>query len=108
MPIPVASVRCKEPLPSAPGLKVPTLRALLRAVPAVVCLAWRAPVALIRDHRVLVFAVSLALAISVGLALEYVVAALALILEIHPYAVNSVRAATISLLSGAFLPLALE
>ena len=48
MPIPVASFRCREPIPSAPRRKGRMLKALLRAVPAMVCLAWRAPVALIR------------------------------------------------------------
>jgi ABC-type uncharacterized transport system permease subunit len=53
------------------------------------------------------FFVSLALAVLVGLALEYIFSALALVLEIHPYAINSARAAVATLLSGAFIPLAL-
>ncbi len=53
------------------------------------------------------FLLSLALAIAVGLALEYSFAALAIGMEWHPYAINSVRAAVGTLFSGAFLPLAL-
>jgi ABC-type uncharacterized transport system permease subunit len=53
------------------------------------------------------FLVSLVLAVLVGLALEYCFAALAVGMEWHPYAINSARAAIGTLLSGAFLPLAL-
>ncbi|HLK60088.1 MAG TPA: ABC-2 family transporter protein [Chthonomonadaceae bacterium] len=52
------------------------------------------------------FLVSLALAVSVGLALEYLLSGLAIGLELHPYAFNSVRAAIGTVLSGAILPLA--
>ena len=53
------------------------------------------------------FLLSLVLGISVGLALEYIFSALAIGLGMHPYAMNSMRAAVQALLSGAFLPLAL-
>lgn len=53
------------------------------------------------------FLVSLALGVAVGLAIEYIFASLAIGMEWHPYAINSVRAAIGSLLSGALLPLAL-
>lgn len=53
------------------------------------------------------FIVSLILAISVGLALEYIFAATAVGVGLHPYAMNSARAAVGTVLSGALLPLAL-
>jgi len=52
------------------------------------------------------FLVSLALAVSVGLALEYLLSGVAVGLELHPYTFNTVRAAIGTVLSGAFLPLA--
>jgi ABC-2 type transport system permease protein len=53
------------------------------------------------------FVVSLALGISVGLALEFVFGALLVILELPLWAVRNIRAAITTLLSGALLPLAL-
>jgi ABC-2 type transport system permease protein len=53
------------------------------------------------------FAISLALGISVGLALDFVFAALLVILELPLWAVRQMRAAITTLLSGALLPLAL-
>jgi ABC-2 type transport system permease protein len=53
------------------------------------------------------FFVSLALGISVGLALEFIFAALLVILALPLWAVYQVRAAITTLLSGALLPLAL-
>jgi ABC-2 type transport system permease protein len=53
------------------------------------------------------FAVSLALGISVGLALEFVFGALLVIFELPLWALRQVRAAITTLLSGALLPLAL-
>jgi ABC-2 type transport system permease protein len=55
----------------------------------------------------LLFGVSLALAIGVGLALEYIFAAIGIGLELAPYAVERVRNAIGMLLSGALIPLAL-
>jgi ABC-type uncharacterized transport system permease subunit len=55
----------------------------------------------------LLFLVSLALAVSVGLALEYIFAGLAILFEMPPYALTRLRAAVGALLSGALLPLAL-
>jgi ABC-2 type transport system permease protein len=55
----------------------------------------------------LLFLVSLALAVSVGLALEYIFAGLAILFEMPPYVLTRVRAAIGGLLSGALLPLAL-
>src|SRR5947207_3634246 len=53
------------------------------------------------------FLVSLVLAVAVGLAVEYIFAGVAIAAEVHPYAINSARAALGALLSGAFIPLAL-
>jgi ABC-2 type transport system permease protein len=53
------------------------------------------------------FLVSLALGISVGLALEFIFGALLVILALPLWTVRQVRAAIITLLSGALLPLAL-
>jgi ABC-type uncharacterized transport system permease subunit len=53
------------------------------------------------------FAISLALGVSTSFALEYIFSACAIALQMHPYPLNSVRAATSTLLSGAFLPFAL-
>jgi ABC-2 type transport system permease protein len=53
------------------------------------------------------FAVSLGLGISVGLALEFVFGALLVILALPIWAVRQIRAAITMLLSGALLPLAL-
>jgi ABC-2 type transport system permease protein len=53
------------------------------------------------------FAVSLALAISVGLAIEFIFGALLVITALPHWAVTQVRAAITTLLSGALLPLAL-
>ena len=53
------------------------------------------------------FVLSLALAISVGLALEFIFGALMVALELNLWAVNQIRAAISTLLSGALLPLAL-
>ena len=53
------------------------------------------------------FAVSLLLAISVGLAVEFIFGALMVFLESSVYAVNRLRAAVVTLLSGALVPLAL-
>ncbi len=55
----------------------------------------------------LLFALSMVLAVSVGLAIEFIFCAIAVGLDLEPYAVNSVRGAVSWLLSGAFLPLAL-
>jgi ABC-2 type transport system permease protein len=53
------------------------------------------------------FLLSLILAVSVGMALEYLLSGIAIGLEMHPYTFNTVRAAVGAVLSGAFLPLAL-
>lgn len=53
------------------------------------------------------FPLSLALGIAVGLALEYCFAALAVGMEVHPFALDSLRAAIGTVLSGALIPLAL-
>jgi viologen exporter family transport system permease protein len=53
------------------------------------------------------FALSLALAISVGLALEFIFGALMVSLELPMWAVQQLRAGVSTLLSGALLPLAL-
>lgn len=53
------------------------------------------------------FALSLCLAVLVGLAIELIVSGLAAALDLEPYAMNNMRAAASWLLSGAFLPLAL-
>lgn len=53
------------------------------------------------------FLLSLTLGVAVGLALEYIFSAIAIGMEWHPYALNSMRAAIGSLLSGALVPLAL-
>jgi ABC-2 type transport system permease protein len=53
------------------------------------------------------FAASLALAISVGLAIEFIFGALLVITALPHWAVTQVRAAITTLLSGALLPLAL-
>ncbi|HLV81993.1 MAG TPA: ABC-2 family transporter protein [Chthonomonadaceae bacterium] len=55
----------------------------------------------------LLFLPSLALSISVGLAMDFIFAALALVFEGEVYALSRVRQALAALLSGAFLPLAL-
>jgi ABC-2 type transport system permease protein len=55
----------------------------------------------------LLFPVSLVLAVSVGLALEYIFSGAAVLFEIPPYALTSFRSAITGLLSGAFIPLAL-
>jgi len=55
----------------------------------------------------LLFPVSLALSISVGLAMEFIFMALAVLFEGEIYAISRVRQALVVLLSGAFLPLAL-
>ncbi len=53
------------------------------------------------------FVVSLGLAVSVGLAIEYIFAGVAVVTGMHPHTLNSVRAALSGLLTGALLPLAL-
>lgn len=53
------------------------------------------------------FLLSLALAVAISLAIEYIFSGMAVALRMHPYAINSLRAAVWSVLSGAFLPLAL-
>jgi viologen exporter family transport system permease protein len=53
------------------------------------------------------FPISLLLGISVGLALEFIFGALLVLLTLPLWAVNQVRAAVTTLLSGALLPLAL-
>lgn len=53
------------------------------------------------------FAISLCLAVSVSLAIEYIFSAFAIAVKMHPFAINSLRAAVWAVLSGAFLPLAL-
>ena len=53
------------------------------------------------------FLVSLGLAVTVSLAMEYIFSGFAVAIQIHPYAINSLRAAVWAVLSGAFLPLAL-
>jgi ABC-2 type transport system permease protein len=53
------------------------------------------------------FPISLCLAVSISLAMEYIFSAAAIALKMHPYAINSMRAAVWAVLSGAFLPLAL-
>jgi len=53
------------------------------------------------------FAASLGLGISVGLAIEFIFGALLVLLALPLWAVNQVRAAVTTLLSGALLPLAL-
>ncbi|HZO90806.1 MAG TPA: ABC-2 family transporter protein [Chthonomonadaceae bacterium] len=55
----------------------------------------------------LLFLASLALGVSVGLTLEYISAGLAVGLEMYPYVLSQARAALATVLSGAFLPLAL-
>lgn len=55
----------------------------------------------------LLFVVSLALAISVGLALEFIFAAIIVRMESSVWAVNRMRAAVNTLLSGAIVPLPL-
>lgn len=54
----------------------------------------------------ILFVLSLGLAVSVGLALEYLLSGVAVALELHPYTFNTVRGAIGMVLSGAFLPLA--
>lgn len=53
------------------------------------------------------FVLSLGLAVAISLAMEYIFSGLAVAMQTHPYAVNSMRAAAWAVLSGAFLPLAL-
>jgi viologen exporter family transport system permease protein len=53
------------------------------------------------------FAISLGLGVSVGLALDFIFGALLVVLALPLWAVNQVRAAVTTLLSGALLPLAL-
>jgi len=53
------------------------------------------------------FVMSLVLAAWVGTALDYLICALAIAMEWHPWAIGNVRAAMGSLLSGALLPLPL-
>ena len=55
----------------------------------------------------LLFLVSLILAVAVSLAIEYIFSGIAVAIQVHPYAINSLRAAVWTVLSGAFLPLAL-
>jgi ABC-type uncharacterized transport system permease subunit len=55
----------------------------------------------------LLFVFSLMLAISVGLALEYIFAAIAIGAEMPPFATERIRRAIGAILSGAFVPLAL-
>ena len=55
----------------------------------------------------LLFLISLALAVTVSLAIEYIFSGFAVAIQMHPYAINSLRAAVWAVLSGAFLPLAL-
>lgn len=55
----------------------------------------------------LLFLVSLGLAVAVSLAMEYIFSGVAVAIQVHPYAINSLRAAVWAVLSGAFLPLAL-
>ena len=55
----------------------------------------------------MLFLVSLGLAVVVSLAMEYIFSGFAVAMQIHPYAINSLRAAVWAVLSGAFLPLAL-
>ncbi len=55
----------------------------------------------------MLFVVSLALAVSVGLALDYLFIALAIALQVAPYTTGRIRIAVGTLLSGALLPLAL-
>ena len=50
--------------------------------------------------------VSLLFAVVVGLGMEYVFAGVAVGMQVHPYVINSMRAALGALLSGAFIPLA--
>lgn len=52
------------------------------------------------------FVLSLVLAVSVGMAVEFVFVALLIALEYNVYALDRVRAGATALLSGAFLPLA--
>lgn len=51
--------------------------------------------------------ISIVAAVSVGLAIEYLIAGLGIAVQIHPYAINNVRTAVTTVFSGAFLPLAL-
>jgi ABC-2 type transport system permease protein len=51
--------------------------------------------------------VSLAGAVGVGLALEYLCAGLGIAAKIHPYAVSNVRVAVTAIVSGAVIPLAI-
>lgn len=53
------------------------------------------------------FVLSLALSISVGLATDYVLAAVMVILQLHRWAIEGVRRTLTVLLTGALLPLAL-
>jgi ABC-2 type transport system permease protein len=53
------------------------------------------------------FVISLALAISVGLAIEFVFGGLLVVLQLPHWAVSQVRSAITTLLSGAIVPLAL-
>jgi ABC-type uncharacterized transport system permease subunit len=53
------------------------------------------------------FLISLCLAVAVSLAIEYLFSGCAVALKMHPYAINSLRAAVWAVFSGAFLPLAL-
>lgn len=53
------------------------------------------------------FLVSLVLAVSVGLALEFIFAAIAIATEMPPFATERIRRAIGVILSGAFIPLAL-
>ena len=51
------------------------------------------------------FLVSLALAVTICLAIEYLFSGFAVAIQMHPYAINGMRAAIWAVLSGAFLPL---
>lgn len=55
----------------------------------------------------LLFVVSIGLAVAISLAMEYLFTGFAVAMQMHPYAINSMRAAVWAVLSGAFLPLAL-
>ena len=55
----------------------------------------------------LLFSVSLGFAVAISLAIEYIFSGCAVAMKVHPYAINSMRAAFWAVLSGAFLPLAL-
>jgi ABC-2 type transport system permease protein len=55
----------------------------------------------------LLFLVGIAFAVTISLAMEYIFSGIAIAIRMHPFAINSMRAAVWAVLSGAFLPLAL-